>query len=245
MSQEGPTNFEILLNSITPPKGIKRKNVEGYELLDCDSDENEDSDEDLEDDEIDNSEITRVFSKDPDVKATLPVSTKAPKLSNMCQDADTDKDAEFLDQLQSLIDSHETSKLFTPHISKLRNMNHEARASVKKRIQKCKSENKIVLDEPNVIEVAQSSENVSNDVKDNPIPKIGEFWSVKNGNHTLFSTIANENPLTVQYFEPTQNGRFHVLDDKEFEAFIGDFYEKIAAPEMVSKGTRVYYTFSD
>ena len=34
-----PKNLQELLKTITPPKGIKRKNVEGSELFDCDGPE--------------------------------------------------------------------------------------------------------------------------------------------------------------------------------------------------------------
>ena len=39
MKEKAPKDFNELLKSITPPKGIRRKNVEGSELYDCDGDE--------------------------------------------------------------------------------------------------------------------------------------------------------------------------------------------------------------
>lgn len=250
MKQNTPKTLTELLNTITPPKGIKRKNIEGSELLDCDSDENEDIDEDLEDDELENSKISEAFqAKDPEVERNeshLPIKT--PKLSNLCEDPETNKDAEFLDRLQVLIESYKTSKLFTPHISKLRNMNHEARNSVKKRIQKFKSETKNDAGEPGEsIEFENApSDNLAttSDDTSKPLPRVGEFWIIRNGIHTLFSTIATENPLSVQYFEPSHHGKYHVLDDKEYEVFFEDFEKRIPPPSTIHKGSRIYYIFS-
>ena len=42
MKEKCPKNLQELLNTITPPKGLKR-NFEGFELYDCEDDEIEDS----------------------------------------------------------------------------------------------------------------------------------------------------------------------------------------------------------
>ena len=43
MKEKSTKDLEVLLKSITPPKGIRRKNVEGAELLDCEGEEIEES----------------------------------------------------------------------------------------------------------------------------------------------------------------------------------------------------------
>ena len=45
MKEKSTKDLNVLLKSITPPKGIKRKNVEGSELLDCEGEEINDSPE--------------------------------------------------------------------------------------------------------------------------------------------------------------------------------------------------------
>lgn len=199
MAEQSPKNLEEMLKTITPPKGIKRKNTKGSELMDCDSDENENIDEDLED-EVENSEITEAFQTTDPIDE-IPLPTKAPKLSKLCQSPEINKDAEFLDKLQLLIESHETSKLLTKHISKLRNMNQEARNSVRKRIQNFNSDLKDDVVEATTVANTQSDNlAATSDFEEKPGPKIGEFWTVKNGIHTLFSTIATENPTFSTIF---------------------------------------------
>ena len=43
--EKGPKDLKQLLTTITPPKGIRRKNLEGVELFDCDGDEIEEKNE--------------------------------------------------------------------------------------------------------------------------------------------------------------------------------------------------------
>ena len=39
MQEKAPKDLKEMLKTITPPKGIRRKNIEGSELLDCEGDE--------------------------------------------------------------------------------------------------------------------------------------------------------------------------------------------------------------
>ena len=39
MQEKAPKNLKEMLKTITPPKGIRRKNTEGSELMDCEGDE--------------------------------------------------------------------------------------------------------------------------------------------------------------------------------------------------------------
>ena len=63
-------------------------------------------------------------------------STSIMPLSNICDDPNVNLDAAFLDNLQMLLETQETSKLFTPYISQFKVINQKARSSLKKRIQK-------------------------------------------------------------------------------------------------------------
>ena len=56
-------------------------------------------------------------------------------LSGLCSDAAIDEDAQFLDAFGNLFESHETSRLFLPHLTKLRSVYDDARRSVKRRIE--------------------------------------------------------------------------------------------------------------
>ena len=56
-------------------------------------------------------------------------------LSNLTDDKDIISDAKFLDDFQSLLEKHQTSKLSTPFMSQLRSVNEKFRRSVKRRIE--------------------------------------------------------------------------------------------------------------
>ena len=76
------------------------------------------------------------------------------------------------------------------------------------------------------------------------MPMIGEFWSIKNGQHSVFSLVVAENPARVKYFEPSVNGNFLVLNDNIFDPFIEDLEEKVDPPETIKVGkSRVFYSF--
>ena len=55
-------------------------------------------------------------------------------LSNLCDDQDVNQDAAFVDDFQSLLERHQTSKLFTPFMSQLKSVQRNARRSLKRRI---------------------------------------------------------------------------------------------------------------
>ena len=122
-------------------------------------------------------------------------------------------------------------------MSKLRNVNQDARRKVKDRIQRCKSQ-----EEPNeAIDSDDDKIPTTSLPNTGDKPRKGEFWKIRNGVHTLFSVISTEEPLTVKYFEA--GGNYHILDDKEFEIFAGDLDTKVDPPETMKRGSRVYYVF--
>ena len=73
-------------------------------------------------------------------------------------------------------------------------------------------------------------------------PKAGEHWKVSNGNDHLFALVTSQDPLEVQYFQPSTKGNYS-LNDTVFLASIEDFEQKIEAPKEVSKGRRKYFEF--
>ena len=56
-------------------------------------------------------------------------------LTNLCDDDDINSDAIFVDRFQGLIESQQTSKLFTPYMSQLKFIHRNARRSLKRRIE--------------------------------------------------------------------------------------------------------------
>ena len=60
-----------------------------------------------------------------------------------------------------------------------------------------------------------------NTLKENP--KLGQYWRVKNGQEFLYALIVDENPIVVQYFEPTVKGQYYSLNQRKFEVFNEDF----------------------
>ena len=143
MTERNLKNVDELMKKIIPPKGIKRKNVEGVELFDCEGDEIEDSveneelddsdDEDLEDSggELDgepDGELSRKSSGEQSGEPGDPyqiqnqqngepkIKPKLTLLSEFTKDPDILSDTKFSDELQMLLANHETSKLATPFI---------------------------------------------------------------------------------------------------------------------------------
>ena len=74
-------------------------------------------------------------------------------------------------------------------------------------------------------------------------PKVGEYWKVKNGVHSLFVIITNDSPLEVKYFESTVRGSYHCLNDTIYEVFSEDLDQKVPPPKVTQKGRRTYYSF--
>ena len=60
----------------------------------------------------------------------------------------------------------------------------------------------------------------------------------------LYSIIASENPLSVQYFEPRVKGKCHSLNKNIFPVFPQDMGEKVSPPKIVKKENFVNTTTS-
>ena len=141
-----PSNLKALVKNLVPPKGIRRKNVGGSELLEYMDDKSEggygeetvSSSEDDSDNEEEAIVTASTLPAGP-VAVNLPDTSQSSTpffpLPGLCTDAAIDEDAQFLDALGNLFESHETSRLFLPHLTKLRSVYDDARRSVKRRIE--------------------------------------------------------------------------------------------------------------
>ena len=127
------------------------------------------------------------------------------KLSNLSTDPDINSDANFLDDLQILLEKHKnTSKLSIPFMSQIRFANANFRRSVKKRTVFHKKQEKInsqtPVQEENLVQNEISTENVDNfedlfGIEENstndqkPMPKVGEYWKIRFGSQSLFCLL--------------------------------------------------------
>ena len=123
-----PNTAKGLINSMIPPKGIKRgKNIAETELLDGEKMENDASEED--DDEIDvdaeqlltalsGNILIETTSEEP-VKESNSVIGKNVNLAGITDKEDIEKDACFLDELRKVLDSFETSTGFASSRQKI------------------------------------------------------------------------------------------------------------------------------
>ena len=157
IESEIPASLPAVVKKLIPPKGIKRKNQEGYELLDfvCPDDAQEDdyqnlfdnlfksqinfeeesdgesSDSDDSSDEVLQDEGTATQPDESEIAAS---SSRVVPLSNLCDDPDVNKDALFLDSMAKVFEM-DTSEIFLSHVRKFQSVYDEARRSVKKRIE--------------------------------------------------------------------------------------------------------------
>ena len=144
-----PKSLKDLLKTITPPKGIKRRQTqddkpddEGQELMDCEGEEmaqnddddvveNEDDDvlvvENEDDDEHGTDTESIITNKRNEHMTDLPAKSKDEKLNH---------DMNFINDISSIIREYEgkTSTLFLPYISQIKGTVSTAKRSLKKRL---------------------------------------------------------------------------------------------------------------
>ena len=156
MDSPPPDKIQKVIKSIIPPKGIRRKNVEGTELLDFSI---EDATTSIEQDEPELSEAEE--ESDVDDNQREETSTQEEKAASEVQAAETsmavnrsqitslvgiskddniNKDAQFLDAIKKAFDKYETSTVFKPHTTKMKLTFVEARRNLKRRIKKTESD---------------------------------------------------------------------------------------------------------
>ena len=155
IESEIPASLPAVVKKLILPKGIKRKNQKGYELLDfvCPDDAQEDDYQNLLDnlfksqinfeeesdgessdgssDEVPQDERTAAQPDESEIAAS---SSRVVPLSNLCDDPDVNKDTLFLDSMAKVFEM-DTSEIFLSHVRKFQSVYDEARTSVKKRIE--------------------------------------------------------------------------------------------------------------
>ena len=75
--------------------------------------------------------------------------------------------------------------------------------------------------------------------------KEGEHWKISHGSEFLYALIVKESPLIVKYYGPTKSGKFHSLNETEFDVPNEYLQEKIEAPNLVQRGQRKFYVFEN
>ena len=117
LNSEVPINLQAVIKKLIPPKGIRRNNIDGSEVLDYmegeaifDNLESEDQSEnhdrfssDSENDEGENEADSAAIDQAMSTTTPVLVSTEPSvikSLQNICNDPDVNKDAKFLDDLQ-------------------------------------------------------------------------------------------------------------------------------------------------
>ena len=77
-----------------------------------------------------------------------------------------------------------------------------------------------------------------------------KFWffyplgGVKSGSNFLYALIVKDDPIVVNYFEPSVKGEYLCLNKTPFDVYEGDFFEQAESPTVIHKGRRHYYTFA-
>ena len=153
IESEIPASLPAVVKKLIPPKGIKHKNQEGYELLDfvCPDDAQEDDyqnlfgnlfksqinfEEESDGESSDSDDSSHEVLQDegtatqPDESEILSSSSRVVPLSNLCDDPDVNKDALFLDSMAKVFEM-DTSEIFLSHVRKFQSVYDEARRSVK------------------------------------------------------------------------------------------------------------------
>ena len=157
IESEIPASLPATVKKLIPPKGIKRKNQECYELLDfvCPDDAQENDYQNLfdnlfkseiifeeesdgessdSDDSSDDVLQDKGTATQPDESEIAASSSGVAPLSNLCDDPDVNKDTLFLDSMAKAFEM-DTSEIFLSHVRKFQSVYDEARRSVKKRIE--------------------------------------------------------------------------------------------------------------
>ena len=153
--------------------------------------------------------------------------------------------------LATLLANQNTSKMFT----QLRVINQNARRSIKKRIELHKevSKDSTITEEPASTSIEdldtfdhleplfdEGAEEISFE-EQKLRPKIGEYWQIRIGKHSLYDKIVAENPLRVKYSEPSIREKFHNLNDKINDVFEADVHKKVTPHQIIHKGKTLVF----
>ena len=150
-----PDKIQKVFKSIMPPKGIRRKNVEGTELLDfsvedvttsVEQDEpgvsEAEEESDVNDDQPEETSTQEKAAPEVQVaeKSVAVNRSQITSLVGISNDDNINKYAQFLDAIKKAFDEYETSAVFKPHTTKTKLAFVDARRSLKRRIKKTKSD---------------------------------------------------------------------------------------------------------
>ena len=140
-AKPSPKTVKELINSMIPPKGIKRgKNITGAELLDEEEMGNDASEE--EDDEVDAEQLLAALSGNIPIKTTSQelvkesnsVIGKTVSLAGVADNEDIEKGDRFQDELRKGFDKFETSNQLTSAGQQIEMAYQNAKRTLKKRI---------------------------------------------------------------------------------------------------------------
>ena len=132
MESRTPDTIQTVIANIIPPKGIRRKNTEGAELLDLALDdaviepvEFEEDSEEKNDSNVDHDAPSEADPQQVPVADDIPVEESASanrsriaSLVDICSDENIDRDARLLHAIQKAFNDNESSVLFKPHAKK-------------------------------------------------------------------------------------------------------------------------------
>ena len=150
-----PDKIQKVFKSIMPPKGIRRKNVEGTELLDfsvedvttsVEQDEpgvsEAEEESDVNDDQPEETSTQEKAAPEVQVaeKSVAVNRSQITSLVGISNDDNINKYARFLDAIKKAFDEYETSTVLKPHTTKMKLAFVDARRSLKRRIKKTKSD---------------------------------------------------------------------------------------------------------
>ena len=145
MKSKVPKTIIEVVRNLIPPKGVRRKEVEGIELLDCgdlideresesecvDEDENGESSDDSDTEETTDPVPEETYVQENGPENSIP---GVAILENICDDDAVNKDAKFVDNLARVLEENQTTTLFRPHLNKILVAFHAARTQVKRQI---------------------------------------------------------------------------------------------------------------
>ena len=167
IKSDAPNNLQGVVKQLIRPKGIKRHFEEESEFLEymdnLDDDEDQINSSDRSNEEIYKSKYDESeFANEEMNECTneeiteglknTPRSTKIKSLVDICSDPLINKDAKFLEQIQSLWSENDTGNVFKPHIKKMLAAFFDVRKSVKKCISEKTGKNIVMEDDENIFE---------------------------------------------------------------------------------------------
>ena len=120
MNEYSAKTSREVVRKLIPPKGVKRKGSdEGTEILDCEEEEipTEKFVQECDNENTDDAEESENMPSENQARSTSTKSKNALSLTSFSNDPEIEKDLEFLEKFQQIIENSDTSKLFIPYMS--------------------------------------------------------------------------------------------------------------------------------